>query len=247
MGLRGLKAYQEAQDQGGKFLRLKDGQKVKIRPLQELDESAKNFDPEMGVALFTKEWNHPTDNRRSVVDDSDPKGSVGQELLNKFGWHGDQNGGRGPITENGIDKAGPDTYRPKYFMYLNVLVDDGVKEPYVAVIKGNTNERSVQAPRLIAVHENNGSITDRWFAYSRKGSGLGDTAYQLEPLDKDPKDKFDAKSFKDQLHDLDEASPRVPYERQMSVLRDVDTEPQRELAGAAVGAGTVSTNSDIDW
>jgi hypothetical protein len=240
MGLRGLKAFQESQESNKKYLRIKDGQKFKIRPLQELDESAKNFDPDLGVALFTKEWQHPTDFTRAVVDDSDPQGSVGQELLNKFGWHGDQNGGRGPVSDGkGGEKAGPDTYRPKYFGYVNVLVDDGENEPYVAVLKGNTNERSVQIPRLISVHENSGSITDRWFVYSAKGENLGKT-YSLEPLDKDAKDKFNPKDYIDQLHDLDEASPRVPYDKQMAVLRDVESDPtpQRELVGASLAGST---------
>jgi hypothetical protein len=243
----GLKAFQESQASNSVFLSQKDGERIKIRPLQELDEDSKNYDSTLGVAEFTVEFQHPQDNRRAVVDTSaDGEPNVGRELLAKYGWHGTENGGRGPRIVNGKEvQPGPDTYRPKKFMYVNVLVDRGDgSEPEVKVAKWNMAEKAVQANVLIEAYTNNGTVVDRWFSLARTGTELN-TTYKMSPLDKDAKDKFDPTKYADQLHDLRKAAPYVPYEKQMSVLRNAEeSTPQREpaLAGAAA-----ATSSDIDW
>lgn len=230
----GLKKMYEAENSGGKkFLRLQDKDKVKVRFLQELDDDSKTYSPKMGVAYFTKEWHSPVDFKKQVVDTTDTEGaSVGAELLAKYGWNGDQNGGRGAA----------DTWRPKNFGYVNVLVDNGKDEPYVAVLKFNMAPKSPQQKALLGQFEATGSITDRWWSYSRKGAGQFDSEYTLVALDKDD---FDVEAYADSLFDLEEVAPNVPYANQRQALGIVDRQAVDEIpfSREPVSAGSVADDT----
>lgn len=242
---KGLRAHRESQEQKTKFFKLKDGEKVFIRPLVELDDDAKNFNPSQGLALFTKEWQNPEDFTRQIVDTMDEEGAcVGQELLRKFGWNGDQNGGRGPKIVNGKEFPGPDTWRPKDYMYLPCVVrtdKDSAEDEKVIVFKFNMAPKAVQGPFFEEQHNNNKTITDRWYAYSRSGEGQYDTNYKVAALDPTPKDKFDPSAY--EMPDLEAQTPYVEYSKQRAALGLRD---ESELVGATTTPASGSA-LDSDW
>lgn len=229
MSFDGLKAYRESkQNEGGSrdFLRLKDKETVKIRPLQELDGDAEFFSPKNGLAKFSKEWQNPDDYRKSCVDTTNDEGAcVGQEMLNEYGW----------TIHKGTPNEAPG-WRPKDWLYLNVLVDNGKDDPYVAILRCNaTSDKAVVSNTLInfAESQDNHSITNRWWKYSRKGAGKNDTVYTL--VSGDPEDLPSVESY--ELLDLEDAMPQVPYARQRVAL-GVDEWIRKHF-------GTQSTPSDV--
>lgn len=249
MGFEGLKKFRESQSSGSKFLKIGKDESVRIRPLQELDTDSPNFSAKNGVAQYTKEWHNPEKGKflNQIVDTMEEEGRcVGRELLAYYGWNGEDNGGRGEVEKN----YRPDAWRPKEFMYLNVLVDNGKDEPYVAVAKFNMAPKAVQANALIATYENSEppSVTNRWFKYEREGEGQFNTTYKLVALDKNPKDKFDVEAY--ELLDLHEAAPYVSYERQRAALgvegprESVVSEPARNDDDLASAAAASSINAE---
>jgi len=51
-----------------RWLKLADGQAVKIRFLEELDEDSANYSEDRGLAMVVKEHTNPKDFRRRAVD-----------------------------------------------------------------------------------------------------------------------------------------------------------------------------------
>ena len=57
-----------------RWLKLADGQSVKIRFIEELDEDSAHFDSKRGLALVVKEHTNPKDYKRKAVDTMDSEG-----------------------------------------------------------------------------------------------------------------------------------------------------------------------------
>lgn len=211
MALQGLSGYKKSQETtGGKFFKPKDKQKVKVRPLTELDFDAKNYSTKNGVALFVTEYQHPDNFRLSFVDTMEIEGAcVGAELANQYGW-------KQPDEEKDPAKhAAWKNWRPKQRLYVPVLLDDGENPESVVILQLGLGPKQAQSNALIECHENNHSIVDRWWVYSRKGSGQYDTTYSLTPLDKDD-NLPSAEEF--EVPDLDSSVNHVPYASQRSYL-----------------------------
>jgi hypothetical protein len=75
--------------------------------------------------------------------------------------------------------------------------------------------KQVQSNVLIECHTENGSIVDRQFKYSRKGSGQYDTVYSLTPLDRND-DLPDVTEY--EVPDLNQFVNHIPYEDQARYL-----------------------------
>ena len=75
-----------------RWLKLADGQSVKIRFLEELDEDSPNYTEDRGLALVVKEHTNPKDFRRRAVDTMDTEGRDWAEEMHrkdpKAGWRG---------------------------------------------------------------------------------------------------------------------------------------------------------------
>ena len=54
-----------------RWLKLADGQAVKIRFIEELDEDSANYNEKRGLALVVKEHTNPKDYKRKAVDTLD--------------------------------------------------------------------------------------------------------------------------------------------------------------------------------
>lgn len=142
-----------------KWLKLADGQAVKIRFIEELDEDSANYNEGRGLALVVKEHTNPKDFRRRAVDTMDTEGRDWAEEMNrkdpKAGWRG------------------------RLRFYCNVLVDDGIEEPYVAIWSMGVSKMSVfNTIREYAIET--GSISNLSWKLKRSGQGT-ETSYTLIP------------------------------------------------------------------
>lgn len=196
--LRGIKEMGPVLDgpKGGdgpkvKWLKLADGQSVKIRFLEELDEDSANYNAERGLAIVVSEHTNPKDYKRKAVDTMESEGKDFAEEMHrkdpKAGWGG------------------------RLRFYTNVLVDDGINDPYVAVWSmGVTKSPTFNTIREYASDSN--SISNMTWKLKRNGKGT-ETSYTFIPLKQD-ESKFDWSKY--EAFNLENALRKVPYAEQES-------------------------------
>ena len=192
-----------------RWLKLADGQSVKIRFIEELDEDSANYDEERGLALVVKEHTNPKDYRRKAVDTMDTEGRDWAEEMHqkdpKAGWRG------------------------RLRFYCNVLVDDGIEEPYVAIWSmGVSKQSSFNIIREYALET--GSISNLTFKLKRNGQGT-ETSYTLIPSAPDA-EPFNWGEFKP--FPLEAALNKIPYAEQEAFYLGFD-------------GGSSVTSSNTDW
>ena len=205
--IKGIKEMEKALDksrpmdpQGQKvrWLKLEDGQSVKVRFVNELDEDSPSYSADRGLAIIVKEHTNPKDYRRKAIDTMDTEGRDWAEEMHrkdpKAGWGG------------------------RFRFYVNVLVDDGIEEPYVAVWSQGVGKQSAfNTLKEYAI--DTGSISNRSWRMKRQGSGT-DTTYILLPGDPDT-EKFDWKGV--EPFNLEKVVRHVPYAEQESFYLGFDT------------------------
>lgn len=196
MGIvKGLSAMNRALDkpsggdgQKGRWVKLADGQSVKIRFLQELDPDSKNYDKDAGVGFIAVEHTNPTDYRRKALCSIDDQGRC----------YGCEQHRKDP-------KAG---WKGRSRLYINVLVDDGTEDPYVAILSQGSGPKSA-TPEVIQYAGETGSITDVVWRLKRTGERT-DTNYSIIPL---PTSEVSAGSY--ELYDLEKIAVRdIAYPEQ---------------------------------
>lgn len=181
-----------------KWLKLTDGQAVKIRFIEELDEDSPSYGEDRGLSLVVKEHTNPKDYRRKAVDTMESEGRDWAEEMHrkdpKAGWRG------------------------RLRFYCNVLVDDGIEEPYVAIWSmGVSKQSAFNTIREYAIET--GSISNLTWKLKRSGSGT-ETVYTLIPSapDSEPYDWSGVEPF-----DIDLALNHVPYAEQEAYYLGFDT------------------------
>lgn len=192
-----------------RWLKLADGQSVKIRFIEELDEDSPSYSEERGLALVVKEHTNPKDYKRKAVDTMDTEGRDWAEEMHR----------KDP-------KAG---WRARLRFYCNVLVDDGLEDPYVAIWSmGVSKQSSFNTIREYALET--GSISNLTWKLKRNGQGT-ETSYTLIPStpDKEPFVWADIRPFP-----LESALNKVPYAEQEAFYLGFDTPSS-------------SSNSNMDW
>jgi hypothetical protein len=192
-----------------RWLKLADGQSVKIRFIEELDEDSSSYSEERGLALVVKEHTNPKDYRRKAVDTMDTEGRDWAEEMHR----------KDP-------KAG---WRARLRFYCNVLVDDGLEDPYVAIWSmGVSKQSAFNTIREFALET--GSISNQTWKLKRNGQGT-ETSYTLIPStpDKEPFNWADIRPYP-----LESALSKVPYAEQEAFYLGFDTP-----------SSTASSN--IDW
>lgn len=144
-----------------RWLKLADGQSVKIRFIEELDEDSANYKEDRGLALVVKEHSNPKDYRRKAVDTMEEEGrDFAEEMYRKD-----------PKANSG--------WKAKLRFYCNVLVDDGIEDPYVAIWSMGVSKQSVfNTIREYALET--GSISNMTWKLKRSGQGT-ETTYTLIP------------------------------------------------------------------
>jgi hypothetical protein len=223
-GLKGINAHIEAEearfagtgDDGPKtkWFKLADKQAVKVIFLQELDADSENYSLKNDLGFLATEHVNPENFRIKAVCSADEGSCYGCEQHRKD------------------YKAG---WKQKTRLYINVLVDDGINEPYVAVLSQGNGPKSV-TPSLIEQAGEIGTITDKWFKLKRQGAGQTDTSYLLTPLGAHDKNVEDYELF-----DLEKVVRQVPYEDQEAHynrggVEDVQDAPVRDSAPASAAS-----------
>lgn len=198
--------------QKGTWLKLDDGQSVKIRFLQELDPDSPSFDNRAGIGFIAVEHTNPKDWKRKALCSSDDQGRCfGCEMHRKdpkAGWKG------------------------RSRLYINVLVDDGSQEPYVAIFSQGAGPKSA-TPEIIQYAGETGSISNVLWRLKRTGEKT-DTNYSIIPLPST--DTVDVGNY--ELFDLEKVAVRdVPYADQEGFYFGVTSDSSEES----------STSSSVEW
>ena len=197
----------------GRWVKLEDGESVKIRFLQELDPDSPNYNQKAGLGFIAVEHTNPKDYRRKGLCSIDDQGKC---------WGCEQH--------RKDYKAG---WKGKSRLYINVLVDDGKQEPYVAILSQGSSGKTV-TPTLIEYAGEMGSISNLMWRIKRTGLKT-DTSYTIIPLAKD-ETPFDASSL--ELFDLEKTAVRdLQYAEQENFY----------LFGDGDKTEDSSTSSSVDW
>jgi hypothetical protein len=197
----------------GRWVKLEDAESVKIRFLQELDPDSPTYNEKAGLGFIAVEHTNPKDYRRKglcIMEDQGKCYGCEQHRKDyKAGWKG------------------------RSRLYINVLVDDGKEDPYVAILSQGSSGKTI-TPTLIEYAGEMGSITNLMWRVKRSGTKT-DTSYTIIPLAKDEA-AFDASAL--ELFELETAAVRdMPY-----------TEQEAFFAGESTHADEPSsTSSNLDW
>jgi hypothetical protein len=181
-----------------RWVKLADGQSAKIRFIEELDQDSASYSADRGLAVVVKEHTNPKDYKRKAVDTMDSEGRDWAEEMHrkdpKAGWRG------------------------RLRFYCNVLVDDGIEAPYVAIWSmGISKQSSFNTIREYALET--GSISNLLWKVKRNGQGT-ETSYTLIPgtPDKEPFDWSTVEPFP-----LERALNKIPYAEQEAFYLGFDT------------------------
>ena len=218
-GLKDLnKVMDKPQSTGGegskaRWVKLEDTESVKIRFLQELDPDSPTYNEKNGLGFIAVEHTNPKDYRRKALCSFDDQGKC---------WGCEQH--------RKDYKAG---WKGRSRLYINVLVDDGKEDPYVAILSQGSSGKTV-TPTLIEYAGEMGSITNLMWRIKRSGTKT-DTSYTIIPLQKD-ETPFDSSVL--ELYKLEETAVRdLAY-----------TEQEAFFAGeAGHGEESSATSSSLDW
>ena len=181
-----------------RWLKLSDGQAVKLRFIEELDEDSPNYNGDRGLSLVVKEHVNPKDFRRRAVDTMDSEGRDWAEEMHrkdpKAGWKG------------------------RLRFYCNVLVDDGIEDPYVAIWAMGVSKMSVfNTIREYALET--GSVSNLNWKLKRNGQGT-ETNYTLIPSAPDT-EPFDWAGV--EPYPLEMALNNIPYAEQEAFYMGYDS------------------------
>lgn len=197
------------------WLSLQDGESVRIRFLQELDEDSETHSDKNGVGFLAVEHTSPKDYRRKAVCTADEGGCYACDQAR---------------AASSKEERAP--WRQKTRLYINVLVDNGKDDPYVAILSQGTSGKSI-TPTLLEFALENGQITNRWWKVKRTGKEMSNTSYSLIPFDA----KGDLPSIEDyEVFDLEKAVIRnVPLAEQSSFYNNEQENAQRSSSPEPAG------------
>ena len=183
-----------------RWLKLEDGQSVKIRFINELDPDSPSYDKDRGLAIVVAEHTIPRDYRRKGLCSIEDEGRCfGCEMYRKD------------------PKAG---WKARLRFYTNVLVDDGTDQ-YIAVWSQGVGNKSPATNMLIEYAGDTGSVSNLQWRLKRSGVGT-QTSYTLIPLATDT-EKFEWKDV--EPFELEKVAIRsVTYPDQEAFYRGVDVD-----------------------
>jgi hypothetical protein len=189
------------------WLKLEDNQSVSVRFVNELDADSPSYDEKNGLAIVSSEHTNPKDYKRKAACSAESEGRCfGCEMHRKD------------------MKAG---WRARLRFYINVLVDDGVNEPYIAAWSMGV-AKSATFDTIREFVQDSESLSSMTWKLKRNGKGT-ETTYILIPINKDS-EKFDWSKY--EVPDLEAVVREVPYAEQESFYLGFDNP-------------TISTS--VDW
>lgn len=172
------------------FVSLKDGEKKKIRFLQEWDDDSALYDDRRGAILVVDEHNSPKDFKITGACTMETEGKC---------WACEQ--------IDSTDKG--KKWKPKMRFYANVLVRQEQGDR-VKILKQGFSDNHV-GNDLINIAEELEQLGGQDISLSRKGSGMNDTSYSVVPVA--PK-KLTADEEKLDLIDPAKFIKTIPYNEQ---------------------------------
>jgi hypothetical protein len=178
-----------------KYFSLQAGDSYRIRFRQELTEDSKNYDDSIGTGINVPVITSPINWKWRCAS------TASLEKYNYRCWATEQS-----VTDKG--------WRPKPHLLINIAVEvePGTWEP--RVLDTTFNQRHIGLT-LIEYAKEFGTITDRYYKYSRVGSSASDTNYNLIPLDSSEMPQ----SIKGlPYHDLTTLYMTLPYDKQQVFL-----------------------------
>lgn len=181
-----------------RWLNLADGQSAKIRFVEELDSDSAHFTEDRGLAVVIAEHTNPKDYKRKAACTMESEGRCfGCEMAKKE------------------PKSG---WRARLRFYCNMLIDDGLEAPYVAVwSQGISKQSAFNTIREYALET--GSISNLEWKLKRNGVGT-ETNYTLIPT------KPDSEPFtwgEYEFFNLEKVVREVPYPEQEAFFFGFDT------------------------
>ena len=178
-----------------------------------MDPDSPNYDQSRGCGFIALEHVNPKDYRKKALDTMESEGRD---------WGNEQH--------RKDPKAG---WKARTRLYMNVLVDDGKEEPYVAILSQGTSGKTI-TPTLIEYAGEMGSITNLMWRIKRNGTKT-DTSYTIIPLAKD-ETPFDFSGI--ELFDLEKTAVRhVPYAEQEAFYMGQGNNEEQSS----------TTSSSVDW
>lgn len=180
---------------GKKFFTLTAGESKKIRFRQELTEDSKNFDETNGTGVIVPVVSSPINWKWRVAS------TASMQEYNYRCWASEQS-------------VADSRWKPKPHLLINIAVETepGVWEP--RILDTTFNQRHIGLI-LMEYAKEFGTITDRYYKYSRTGTGAQDTNYSLIPLDQsEMTDSIKKLPF----HQMDKVYMTLSYEKQQSYL-----------------------------
>jgi hypothetical protein len=192
-----------------RWLKLVDGQAAKIRFVEELDTDSAHYAEDRGLSVVIAEHTNPKDYKRKAACTQESEGRCfGCEMSRKE------------------PKAG---WRARLRFYCNVLADDGLEDPYIAVwSQGVSKQSAFNTIREYALET--GSVSNLGWKLKRNGQGT-ETNYTLIPTSPDSEPFTWAEH---ELHNLEKVVREVPYPEQEAFFFGFDTP-------------TSVTSTNIDW
>ena len=170
------------------WLKLSDGQSIKIRFVNELDESSPSYDESRGLPIVEYEHKNPHNWKSKCVCTMESEGKC-------YGCEQNEQGKKG-------------WWRKEQF-YINVLVGEDTPSREVKVWSMGVRRNPV-FDMIFEYFQDEGSITNRQWRLKRNGTGT-DTTYALIPASADAID-FDWTGI--DIPNLEDALYKIPYERQ---------------------------------
>ena len=181
-----------------RWVKLADGQSAKIRFVNELDSDSAHFNEDRGLAVVVSEHTNPKDYKRKAACTQESEGRCfGCEMARKE------------------PKSG---WRARLRFYTNVLVEDGLEDPYVAVwSQGISKQSAFNTIREYALET--GSVSNVQWKLKRNGQGT-ETNYTLIPSapDAEPFNWNGVEPF-----NLEKVVREVPYPEQEAFYFGFDT------------------------
>ena len=189
------------------WLKLEDNQSVSVRFVNELDGDSPSYDEKNGLAIVVSEHTNPKDYKRKAACSAESEGRCfGCEMHRKD------------------MKAG---WRARLRFYINVLVDDGTNDPYIAVWSMGV-AKSATFDTIREYVQDSQSLSGMTWKLKRNGKGT-ETTYILLPIKQD-EEKFDWS--KHEIPDLEAVVREVPYAEQESFF---------------LGFDNPSVSTSVDW
>lgn len=217
---QGLAALEEAINKvsgdfdKAKWLKLNPGKTVRVAFLQEIDADSPYYNKDAGLALLAVEHANPKNYRAKAQCTIESEGRCfGCEMNQKHpktGWNA------------------------RTRLYVNVRVDNGVEDEYVAILSQGMSDKGI-VPSLAMYAQEQGGITNSEFRMKRNGEGKSTSYTIMQIPNSEPADpsKYD-------LYDLDKVCTRqIPYAEQEQFYIGGGEEEQAEEPA--------TSGRNLDW